>query len=405
MALTCSNCGKELPDDARFCSECGTGVAVEEKKPDYCANCFAELSEGAKFCLQCGKPATPAMAYLTWPDKDQSIYDELKASTPQEIHYRAYEIAHANWEQHPSSYPEPRLNTNDIIDFDKNKEKIRSRASKWARYEASGMERIHVFQYFADWWLHMADEAWSREMFEFQTNKPNYHKALFYEEVLDFWFFTLRQQYAITYDDPPQLTPMFLDYLRKVKGYSDQYIQDWQEVWQEKLSGMDEIKQWPQKDDELFQPPQPVTYEAAGGIISFTTDEAVVIVYLDCMYKGHEIELKSVQDEELYVWTKATIIERTSGNIPICVAIFPPILFATDLMKNREKVINQLKVEISASWSADNEISSEEAQKLRDENKIMWFDSSEQVVLFKGNVTPIDWRGKRGKVKSRSSRW
>src|SRR5690348_8121139 len=85
MALTCSNCGKELPDDAKFCSECGTTVIVQEKKPNYCANCFAELPEKAKFCLQCGKPAIIAQPDFPRPELDKALYEELQTSSPPRV--------------------------------------------------------------------------------------------------------------------------------------------------------------------------------------------------------------------------------------------------------------------------------------------------------------------------------
>ncbi len=166
------------------------------------------------------------------------------------------------------------------------------------------------------------------------------------------------------------------------------------------MPDMKEIKQWPQKDDELFPPPQPVQVEAAGGIINFTTDEAVVIVYLDCVYKGKEVELRSVRDEELGVeWQKATVIERTYGNTPICVAIFKPIPFATDEMKYREKAVDRVKVVVSASWTDDkSNVSAEEVQKLT-WDKVLSFSYREEAILFKGHVTQIDWRGRRGKAE------
>jgi len=45
---TCGECRTENPDDARFCTNCGTEFA------DRCANCAAALPEGAAFCPTCG---------------------------------------------------------------------------------------------------------------------------------------------------------------------------------------------------------------------------------------------------------------------------------------------------------------------------------------------------------------
>ena len=46
----CSNCKKELIDEAKFCSECGS--EIKEKK--LCQNCGGELRDDMKFCVQCG---------------------------------------------------------------------------------------------------------------------------------------------------------------------------------------------------------------------------------------------------------------------------------------------------------------------------------------------------------------
>lgn len=62
----CTNCKKELPDNAVFCNNCGTKVEAEveaestrqaasEKKARVCSNCGNELKEGAKFCPKCGQ--------------------------------------------------------------------------------------------------------------------------------------------------------------------------------------------------------------------------------------------------------------------------------------------------------------------------------------------------------------
>ncbi len=45
---TCKNCGKEF--EGKFCPECGTAAHT---KP-VCPNCGSELNEGAKFCSNCG---------------------------------------------------------------------------------------------------------------------------------------------------------------------------------------------------------------------------------------------------------------------------------------------------------------------------------------------------------------
>ncbi len=75
----CTTCGAKIPEEAKFCLECGTKVEVEEqwnrltcpvcgasvpngkfclecgaKLETVCKNCGAKLVPGAKFCLECG---------------------------------------------------------------------------------------------------------------------------------------------------------------------------------------------------------------------------------------------------------------------------------------------------------------------------------------------------------------
>ena len=45
----CTGCGKEIPQDAKFCPECGT-----KQEAKFCHNCGEKLSQNAKFCSNCG---------------------------------------------------------------------------------------------------------------------------------------------------------------------------------------------------------------------------------------------------------------------------------------------------------------------------------------------------------------
>lgn len=67
IAVKCSKCGMEVPDDSSFCQYCG----AEMPKVTRCAYCNAELSDDMKFCAMCGKnisfdnadaPSTPTPA-------------------------------------------------------------------------------------------------------------------------------------------------------------------------------------------------------------------------------------------------------------------------------------------------------------------------------------------------------
>ena len=46
--MTCSNCGKDNREDAKFCDSCGSRLTV------VCTSCNTELRTGARFCDSCG---------------------------------------------------------------------------------------------------------------------------------------------------------------------------------------------------------------------------------------------------------------------------------------------------------------------------------------------------------------
>ncbi len=50
MKRICEQCGAELLDDAKYCTNCGK----EYKEEKMCPNCNAPIKDGAKFCTRCG---------------------------------------------------------------------------------------------------------------------------------------------------------------------------------------------------------------------------------------------------------------------------------------------------------------------------------------------------------------
>ena len=54
MRYTCKNCGCELPDDAQFCTRCGTKISAPR-----CPSCGRILPEDAAFCTFCGTRLVP----------------------------------------------------------------------------------------------------------------------------------------------------------------------------------------------------------------------------------------------------------------------------------------------------------------------------------------------------------
>ena len=50
MKRICEQCGAELLDGAKYCTNCGK----EYKEEKMCPNCNAPIKDGAKFCTKCG---------------------------------------------------------------------------------------------------------------------------------------------------------------------------------------------------------------------------------------------------------------------------------------------------------------------------------------------------------------
>lgn len=55
IIMKCFNCGKEIPQNSKFCLECGKAVVKEEFT---CKKCGQVLPVGAKFCNKCGESTT-----------------------------------------------------------------------------------------------------------------------------------------------------------------------------------------------------------------------------------------------------------------------------------------------------------------------------------------------------------
>src|SRR2546425_1544395 len=54
----CASCGAENPAGKKFCSECGTALAIA------CPSCGAALTGTEKFCGECGSPLAPGHSSL-----------------------------------------------------------------------------------------------------------------------------------------------------------------------------------------------------------------------------------------------------------------------------------------------------------------------------------------------------
>ena len=64
--IKCNNCGHLMPDDARFCPNCGTKVEHEV----YCRNCGKPMSPFDTVCPSCGTPVDSA-------GRDYGVNNEL----------------------------------------------------------------------------------------------------------------------------------------------------------------------------------------------------------------------------------------------------------------------------------------------------------------------------------------
>ncbi len=317
MAISCSSCGRELPDDAKFCLQCGTKVAVAEADEEK-------------------------------PQRDVAILDKLL---------------------------ETALGWPTYLDFDKNKATIMDRAKQWAKYGISGLtmsewaNALSLDEVFLEGY---AEVNWETEERFFKTNKPNAHKVLFIKTMVErliteAW---LRKYINADYT----LSPVILATLRKMyPNWSDQDFQEYCQDLRFKKPEFSDLDKLATKDDELFPPPQPVRVEVAGAVLNFTTDEAVLVVYMDCTYAGREVEMQLDYGDDRYISPQHTkVVQRGTGNAAICASIFNNIPLVTDKLRHETKVLDRITCTV----------------------KCRAISVEEKVTLFKSNVTELDWRGR-----------
>lgn len=78
--VACKNCGRELPDNAKFCKECGAEVVVEELggESQFCSSCGFKMPMNLKFCPQCGSPTSKAPHVNTVNNGGNSVVNKDK---------------------------------------------------------------------------------------------------------------------------------------------------------------------------------------------------------------------------------------------------------------------------------------------------------------------------------------
>ena len=67
----CPNCGAQIADDSRFCSECGKEIP----QGNVCPHCGASMNDGDVFCQNCGKKPTD-----TPIEANEAVYEGEKKS-------------------------------------------------------------------------------------------------------------------------------------------------------------------------------------------------------------------------------------------------------------------------------------------------------------------------------------
>ena len=86
--LRCARCGTDVINDACFCHACGAAVGAPEPEPESesvstsCASCGGRLDAEARFCRHCGTPLEDRRAA---PDEAAAAQPGIAAEVPQTV--------------------------------------------------------------------------------------------------------------------------------------------------------------------------------------------------------------------------------------------------------------------------------------------------------------------------------
>lgn len=83
--MFCKKCGKKIPDNSKFCLECGYEVDSKDITPDnqnktvFCTNCGNQLSATANFCSACGYKTNNNSNQFDTHNEKKSLFSAKKA--------------------------------------------------------------------------------------------------------------------------------------------------------------------------------------------------------------------------------------------------------------------------------------------------------------------------------------
>ena len=82
--MFCTNCGKEIPNDSKFCEYCGEKINIEKKNGDivkYCPFCKKEISIDDEICPYCNRVLVEKISQdkiYTDSKSDDSIFNNFE---------------------------------------------------------------------------------------------------------------------------------------------------------------------------------------------------------------------------------------------------------------------------------------------------------------------------------------
>lgn len=259
----------------------------------------------------------------------------------------------------------------EIYDFDEQKDSIEGRALRFAMELYRNMSEEQWLEVVINYGYpsinHLADEAFRAEEAWYPTNRPKTQELLFKRKCIEVlvegagWRALINEDKTLTdqaiayqhkrFDNTPFARPADDD-----SPYS-LFLLDFSDLEKE-------VK----KEASLFPDAEPVQVEAPGNIIlSLTTDESAVVVYLDQVHKGKEVTLDS--KELSHINSKTPVMEIKRGAESYFVAIFNHIPLVTEGDKHGGTWRKNVKC-----W-------------------VKFFNLEEEHYLFKGQVIVQDWRG------------